>query len=128
MTITDYVQTKTIPEYEYVGMHRPLFDYKVEQRTRDNPDEEDEEEDEEEGFHDLYKNGFDAENKAGVMLEPAKDHRDHKWCIMWAGYKMFMDYRRRANYCSPDAFGMYIYNDFEGWGFQELIENFVSGC
>lgn len=113
-------------------MHRPLFDYKVEARTRDDDEVEEDEDDDEEGGIGAYKKGFDAENKAGIMLEPAKDHSDHKWVIMWAGYKMFVDYRRRSNYCSPDSFGMYIYNDFEGWGFQELIENFVSnmhcGC
>ncbi|KAJ4991125.1 hypothetical protein SVAN01_03475 [Stagonosporopsis vannaccii] len=112
--------TSKIPEHEYVGMHRPRFDYKLERST-------DSDSDTEEGgdFHDLYSKGFDAENKAGVMLEPAKDHPEHKWVIMWAGYKMFMDYSRKASYCSPDNFGMYISNDFEGWGLQELVENFI---
>ncbi len=80
----------------------------------------------EDEFDEWYREGFDAESNDGVILEPAKDHPDHKWTIMWKGYKMFMDYRRRSNYCSPDRFDMYIYNDFEGWGYQELIENFVS--
>ncbi|KAF3008682.1 hypothetical protein E8E13_009240 [Curvularia kusanoi] len=75
--------------------------------------------------HESYSKGFTEEKKAGVVLEPAKDHPDHKWCIMWEGWKMFMDYRRRANYCDPDNFGMYIYNDFPGWGHQELIQNFI---
>ena len=46
--------------------------------------------------------------------------------MQWSGWKMYSDYKRRAGYCDPDAFGMYIYNDFQGWGIQELIENFVS--
>jgi len=45
--------------------------------------------------------------------------------MMWEGYKTFLDYRRRSNYCDPDNFGMYIYNDFHGWGLQELMENQV---
>lgn len=113
-------QTSTIPEHEYIGMHRPHFDYEIVNRLLGADRKEDED------FDEWYSSGFNAENKAGVMLEPAKDHPEHKWCIMWEGYKMFMDYRRRANYCNPDRFGMYIYNDFEGWGFQELLENFVS--
>ena len=112
-------QTKNIPDHEYICMHRPHFDYKAENRTLGEESKEDED------FDDWYKAGFKAENEAGVMLEPAKDHPDHKWVILWEGYKMFMDYRRRSNYCCPDRFGMYIYNDFEGWGYQELIENFI---
>jgi hypothetical protein len=100
-------------------MHRPYFDYKVENRTLGEDSKEDED------LHEWYSAGFDAEDETGVMLEPADKHPDHKWVIMWEGYKMFMDYRRRSNYCCPDRFGMYIYNDFEGYGFQELIENFI---
>jgi hypothetical protein len=57
-----------------------------------------------EDFHDRYKASFKAENEADVMLELAKGHPDHKWVIMWKGYKMFMDYCRRSNYCCPDQF------------------------
>jgi hypothetical protein len=41
---------------------------------------------------------------------------------------MFSEYRRRSTYCDPDNFGMYIYNDFNGWGLQELMENLVRQC
>ncbi|KAF9698365.1 hypothetical protein EKO04_003417 [Ascochyta lentis] len=116
---SDHFQTKDIPEHEYIGMHRPRFDYEIENRLLGEESKEDDD------FDDWYSSGFDAEKKAGVMLEPAKNHPEHKWCIMWEGFKMFMDYRRRSNYCCPDNFGMYIYNDFEGWGYQELIENFI---
>ncbi|KAJ4340781.1 hypothetical protein N0V95_007389 [Ascochyta clinopodiicola] len=111
--------TKDIPQYEYVGMHRPRVDYTIENRllgeaAKDVDD-----------LEALYSDSCNAENKAGIMLEPAKDHPEHKWCIMWEGYKMLMNYERRAKYCNPDYFGMHIYNDFEGWGFQELLENFI---
>ncbi|KAH6618862.1 hypothetical protein C7974DRAFT_427094 [Boeremia exigua] len=89
----------------------------------DNEDDEDEDEDDED---DLYGKGFDAEEKAGVVLEPSRDHPEHKWCIMWEGFKMCMDYVRRSKYCCPDLFDMYITNDFEGYGYQELIENFMG--
>lgn len=108
-SLSNSFQTANIPDHEYIGMHCPRFDYEVEARTRAHAN--DQEQDDE---HDAYSKGFDAENKAGVMLEPAKDHPEHKWVIVWKGFKMFMDYRRRVNYCSPDRFGMYIYNDFEG--------------
>lgn len=103
-------------------MHRPRFDYEIENRLLSGEAKEDDD------FFEWYSSSFEAENTAGVLLEPAKDHPEHKWCIMWEGFRMFMDYKRRSNYCCPDRFGMYIYNDFEGWGYQELIENFVSDC
>lgn len=113
---TNCLQTSVIPQYEYIGIHRPHFDYEVENRvTREHGD-----------IHEWYSKGFDADNRAGVILEPAKDHPEHKWCMIWEGYKMFMDYRRRAKYCSPDNFDMYIYNDWEGRGYQELLQNFVG--
>ena len=33
------------------------------------------------------------------------------------------DASREASYRSPDNFGMYIYNDFEGYGLMEMVEN-----
>lgn len=48
--------------------------------------------------------------------------------MMWESWKMFCDWRRRAKYCDPDNFGMYICNDWYGWGLQELMENLVCIC
>jgi hypothetical protein len=101
-------------------MHRPRFDFEAENHLlgADAKEEDD--------FDEWYSSSTDANAKAGVILEPAKDHPERKWCIMWEGFKMVMDYRRRSHYCNPDDFGMYIYNDFEGRGYQELVENMVS--
>lgn len=85
---SDHPQTKNIPDHEYIGMPRPHFDYEAENRTLGEDSKEDED------FADWYKAGFKADNEAGVILEPAKDHPDHRWVIMWEGYKMFMDYCR----------------------------------
>ena len=60
-----------------------------------------------------------------IMFEPAKDHPEWKWTVLWEGFKIFTDYKRRAKYCDPDNFGMYIYNDFCGKGLMELMENMV---
>ncbi|KAF2829727.1 hypothetical protein CC86DRAFT_367670 [Ophiobolus disseminans] len=76
---------------------------------------------EEDDMHDKYIKDFN-EIKS-LILEPATDHPDYKWVMLWEGFKSFLDYRRRSNYCNPDSFGMYIYNDFNGWGLQELMEN-----
>jgi len=108
--------TSKIPQYEYIGIHRPYFDYKIENRITNKHDE----------IYKWYSKGFDADTRAGAILEPAKDHPEHKWCMIWKGYEMFMDYRRRSKYCSPDNFDMYICNDWEGWGYQELLQNFIA--
>ena len=116
MVTANCLQVSEIPEYEYIGMHRPHFDYEVEHRVTREHD----------NLHEWYSKSFDAEKRAGVILEPSKDHPEHRWSIMWNGYKMFTDYCRRAKYCSPDNFDMYIYNDWEGRGYQELLQNFVG--
>jgi hypothetical protein len=100
-------------------MHRPHFEYKVENREADEADDEDE-------LHARYTKEFDEAVESGIILEPAKDHPEWKWVIMWEGFKNFSDYRRRSQYCDPDNFGMYIYNDFAGKGLMELMENLVS--
>jgi hypothetical protein len=111
-------QTETIPLYEYVCMPRPHFEYEAENRALDDDELDDDELDEK------YKKEFD-ENKH-LIFEPARDHPEWKWVIMWEGYKTFTEYQRRSRYCDPDNFGMYIYNDFAGYGLQELMENLVS--
>jgi hypothetical protein len=100
-------------------MHRPHFEYKVDNHALDKPEEFDD-------LHEKYKKDFDSANESGIILQPAKDHPEWKWVIMWEGFKNFIDYRRRSNYCDPDRFGMYIYNDFAGKGIMELLENLVS--
>jgi len=106
-------------------MHRPYFEYEVENRVADEADEEDE-------LHDRYKKKFYEAVKSGIILEPAKDHPGYKWVILREGFKNFSDYRRRSNYCDPDRFGMYLYDDFAGKGLMELMENLVcvifAGC
>lgn len=104
-------------------MHRPYFEYAVENREADEADDEDEDEDE---LHDKYKKEFEEAVNSGVILEPAKDHPEWKWVILWEGFKNFSEYQRRSRYCDPDNFGMYIYNDFAGKGLMELMENLAS--
>ena len=51
--------------------------------------------------------------------------QDHKWIIMWDGWRTVCELHTKAKYCDPDRFGMYIYNDYHGWGLQELMEHQV---
>ncbi len=49
-----------------------------------------------------------------------------KWVIMKAAWDLYKDLTRWETYCNPDNFGMYIYNDFYGYGVKALIEQQVS--
>jgi hypothetical protein len=104
-----------------VCIHRPYFEYKIDNRKAEEPIEEDK-------FHEMYTKKFEEDANSGVILEPAKDHPEWKWVMLWEGFKNVGDYRRRSQYCDPDRFGMYIYNDFVGKGLMELMENMVSIC
>jgi hypothetical protein len=73
-----------------------------------------------------YKKEFDEKSKQKLYPWPAADNPDWKWIIQWKAWEMSQDWARRANYCRPDNFGMYLYNDWEGYGLRELIENAVS--
>jgi hypothetical protein len=101
-------------------MHRSHFDYEIEDRViGENALEDD--------LDEKYQKDFDEETKPGIVLEPAKDHSDWKWTILWEGFKALDDYRRRSNYCDPERFRMYIYNDFSGYGLMKLMESTVRG-
>lgn len=39
---------------------------------------------------------------------------------------MLCEWTTRGNYTVPDYFGMYIFNDWHGYGLQEMAENAVS--
>ncbi|KAF2190753.1 hypothetical protein K469DRAFT_697983 [Zopfia rhizophila CBS 207.26] len=109
---------KTIAPHEYICIHRPYFDVKLEEFDSEKHLDS-------EQLFEKYKNGFDEEKKKGIFLQPAGEHEDWKWVIMWDSWKMFCDWERRELYCNPDLFGMYIYNDWCGWGLQELLENLL---
>jgi hypothetical protein len=114
-----YSQPETISPYEFVCIHRPFLDYTAENSAAG------EEALERDKLHEKYVEEFGKETKSGVIFEPAKDHPEWKWVVLWEGFKMFADYKRRSNYCNPDMFDMYIYNDWNGWGQMELAENMV---
>ena len=60
------------------------------------------------------------------MKKTAAEEPGEKWIAMWKTWTMKCDWMRRGSYCDPDNFGMYIHNDFFGYGIQELVENMVS--
>jgi hypothetical protein len=46
--------------------------------------------------------------------------------MMRGTWMQFADAMREASYRVPDNFNMHLYNDWEGYGMHEMVENFVS--
>jgi hypothetical protein len=88
-------------------MHRPLYDFKAA------------------GGSDPREQCLEQEEKT-QFGKPASAQPDHKWVIMSDGYTQVADGLRESSYRIPDNFNMYIYNDWEGYGLHEMVENFVS--
>lgn len=42
---------------------------------------------------------------------------------MWNAWQKQKLLSRKATYCDPSNFDMNLYNDWNGWGIQEIIEN-----
>ncbi|KAK6430393.1 hypothetical protein LTR95_013449 [Oleoguttula sp. CCFEE 5521] len=75
------------------------------------------------GEQDPADNSKEPELK--MFKRPAADHPEWQWVMMWRSWTICCDYMRQADYRNPDLFGMYIYNDWHGWGLNELIENLL---
>lgn len=77
---------------------------------------------------DLDEEIGEDEGPAGIELhgKPASEHPDWEWVVMDETWSIVTEWHRRTDYCQPDNFGMYIYNDFYGYGLAELQENLVS--
>jgi hypothetical protein len=77
------------------------------------------------GDSDSRKKCLEEQEKT-QFAKAASVQPDHQWIIMSGGWTQVSDGWREASYRVPDNFGMYIYNDFEGYGLHEMVENFVS--
>ncbi|ORY18876.1 hypothetical protein BCR34DRAFT_553706 [Clohesyomyces aquaticus] len=110
---------KDIPPHEYICIHRPRFDVELEYVHLPNGDDQLDEDEAEE----KYEEGFEAEQAMKIYMQPASEHKDRKWVMMWDAWKMYQDHQRKGMYCNPDRFSMYIYNDWHGWGLMEIMEN-----
>jgi hypothetical protein len=103
--------------YDYYCINRHFFDFEDENEDKDDDDQLDEDE-----LGEKYEEMCKEDNEA---LKPTAEFPDHKWVALWETWTLICDYRRLATYTCPDMFGMHIYNDFNGYGIQELIENLV---
>jgi hypothetical protein len=83
--------------------------------------DDDEEEDDEDNIYSKYNKDIKAEWNG----KPASEYPEHRWVISEKGFEDFCKLEIQADYRNPDNFAMYIYNDFWGYGIQEVIENWL---
>ncbi|KAF2093459.1 hypothetical protein NA57DRAFT_61574 [Rhizodiscina lignyota] len=55
--------------------------------------------------------------------KPADDFPGYKWIISTIADALWTNMQLAEQKCNPDIMSMYIYNDFYGYGVQEIIEN-----
>ncbi|KAK8140164.1 hypothetical protein PG984_000230 [Apiospora sp. TS-2023a] len=111
---------------------RPRFDFENEVNNGggdgdgDLPaDDEDEDADEDEDEEDKAERLYLAQRGKKLLGEPVAEHPDHRWFAFWQTWKLFVGWHDAAQWCDPDSFGMYNYNDFNGYGLQEVIERIL---
>jgi len=109
---------ETRPPYEYFCIPRPQWDLENENDDRDEDEQLDEEE-----LEELTETLRETHIK--ILHKPAAEQPDYKWIAMEKTWQLFLEWDRRQSYTNPDNFEMYIYNDFYGYGLQEMIENIL---
>lgn len=116
--------------FEYITRCRPFFDFKNENRLKLNDANGDDEDDDGYLDADELREHFMEESKCGkdgcLCLKPLGENLDWVWTTTRKASEMHFDLRRGTDFRDPDNFGMYVFNDFAGYGMQELIENMVS--
>lgn len=93
----------------------------------DSDEDEDEDNGGESSAEDFDRRKESCGRKNCVCMKPAHERPGHKWIMTAEGCRMFYNLRLEAMKRDQDVFGEYFYNDFTGYGFQEVVENHVSG-
>src|SRR5271155_708292 len=110
-------------------MCRPHDDISAQKRAEDSDYDSEEDESEEEENEDGTGNER-ARTVCGrrdcMCKKPAAEHPEHKWIISENGYKVTAKLQHEALTRDQDAMDSYQYNDFSGYGFQEVVENHVG--
>lgn len=67
----------------------------------------------------------DGEKSKLVWKKPASEHPEWKWVMLRESFDLLDTAHKDTDHRDPDVFGMYIYNDFLGYGIIEVLENMV---
>ena len=93
---------------------------------------------EKQAIHDDYDPDMENEEEQGeanrcgsgncMCKKSPKDFPEWKWLITRKGYAMVVHLQVESEKRDQDMMGQYHYNDFSGYGFQEVVENHVSAA
>jgi hypothetical protein len=119
----DTTQSTDPAPYAYICVHRPFFDVESENWLAWTTNPSAHLSEKEDVVEKLYKPCYEKSKQLHKL--PAAEHPEHKWVMMWGAWLKAEVLSRKAKYCDPDAFGMHLYNDWQGWGMQEIGENVV---
>ena len=104
-------KTKKGPaDNEWVTVCRPGFDIKDEIFETEADDEEE------------YESPC-ANPATCICKKPVNESLGHVWVFTREGYSLFQHWYDEQMKRDQDSFGMYIYNDFSGYGVMEEMEN-----
>ncbi|KAF2496641.1 hypothetical protein BU16DRAFT_525798 [Lophium mytilinum] len=98
---------------EYRCISRPWEDRKAEWADDEDMDEEPDEKEEERCI---------KENKKYTEAKP-DEVPEWPWVVTKMGNYLVNEYTDQARRRDQDEFGMYVYNDYNGYGLQEVVEN-----
>ncbi|EME85543.1 uncharacterized protein MYCFIDRAFT_193826 [Pseudocercospora fijiensis CIRAD86] len=70
------------------------------------------------------EDGKDEESKL-VWKKSASEHPNWKWIMLRESFDLLDAAYQDTDNRDPDTFGMYVYNDFLGYGIIEVLENMM---
>ncbi|KAF2233834.1 hypothetical protein EV356DRAFT_533372 [Viridothelium virens] len=113
--------TTTEDPFEYITFCRPYYDFE-----RENNLKMEEGKDGVLGEDELWKY-YIKKSKCGeddcMCGKPLRENPDWTWFTTRKAWQMRDDLKCEADFRHPDYFDMYVYNDFAGYGIQQVIEN-----
>ena len=117
---------------EWICVDQPFWDFEYAHTHGSNDEASDEVDgDEDDGDGDLRGRYMREVVEQKIWGTPAAEKPGYKWKMVWDAWKQICELRVQEDYCDPDNFDMYIYNDFNSYGIVALIEMQVSldrGC
>src|SRR5262249_3908392 len=105
--------------FEFITFARPNFDLRAQLSEQDDFDSDDED------AVDAMDKQQEEEHKK-YSDKPLTEFPGYKWAISKKGKALLGRYALQSMKCDQDSFGMYIYNDWNAYGEQEIVENMVS--
>ena len=95
-------------------------------REGDDDDDGEEDEVEDNGGEEAGDKAKKNREASDVYLQPADDHPQHKLIVTRATNTLVNKYRVEIVKRNQDEFSCHFYNDFTGYGQQEVIENILQ--